>query len=334
MNRTAASKRAGSCWRRRVYSWGMCGIVAANRHGAPCTNAANSSSVIGRTLRCRRRGRSAAPRGGPRPAPRWGRRRRAGRPGPPPTAPRRAGRPRRAACRRRRARHGGARRGRAGRTPSSRPPPGASSWALAAVGEQLGDALADLEAALQVELAEDVQHRQDRRAGPGVQRRLAECGVQLVEQLVCLLPGRGRVLLGHEGSPRAPAPGLFTQPPGHFLFTGPIFPNDKANVLAPIARTRMTEELLGPLAPKLDPRLVAPVAAWLVHEDCPVSGEIYSVGGGRVARFFVGLTEGYANPELTVEDVRDNFDLVRDEAGYTVPVGVAEEIGPLAQRLA
>ena len=29
--------------------------------------------------------------------------------------------------------------------------------------------------------------------------------------------------------------------------------NIKANVLAPIARTRMTEELLGPLAPKLDP---------------------------------------------------------------------------------
>jgi hypothetical protein len=108
----------------------------------------------------------------------------------------------------------------------------------------------------------------------------------------------------------------------------------KANVLAPIARTRMTEELLGPLAPKLDPRLVAPVAAWLVHEDCPVTGEIYSVGGGRVARFFIGLTNGYANPELTLEDVRDNFDLVCDETGYTVPVGVAEEIGQLAQRLA
>jgi NAD(P)-dependent dehydrogenase (short-subunit alcohol dehydrogenase family) len=108
----------------------------------------------------------------------------------------------------------------------------------------------------------------------------------------------------------------------------------KVNVLAPIARTRMTEELLGPIAPKLDPRLVAPVAAWLVHEDCPVTGEIYSVGGGRVARFFVGLTEGYVNPELTPEDVRDHFDMIRDEAGYTVPVGVAEEVGPLAQRLA
>ena len=108
----------------------------------------------------------------------------------------------------------------------------------------------------------------------------------------------------------------------------------RVNVLAPIARTRMTEELLGPIAPKLDPRLVAPVAAWLVHEDCPVTGEIYSVGGGRVARFFVGLTEGYVNPELTLEDVRDHFDMIRDEAGYTVPVGVAEEVGPLAQRLA
>jgi hypothetical protein len=95
----------------------------------------------------------------------------------------------------------------------------------------------------------------------------------------------------------------------------------------------MTQDLLGPLAPKLDPGLVAPVAAWLVSEDCPVSGEVYSAGGGRVARFFVGLTPGYANPALTVEDVRDNFDEIRDEAGYTVPGGVADEIASLVERL-
>jgi NAD(P)-dependent dehydrogenase (short-subunit alcohol dehydrogenase family) len=109
--------------------------------------------------------------------------------------------------------------------------------------------------------------------------------------------------------------------------------NIKANVLAPIARTRLTEELLGPLAPKLDPGLVAPVAAWLVSEDCPVTGEIYSAGGGRVARFFIGLTQGYANPALTVEDVRDNLDRIRDETGYTVPAGVADEISALVERL-
>jgi NAD(P)-dependent dehydrogenase (short-subunit alcohol dehydrogenase family) len=106
------------------------------------------------------------------------------------------------------------------------------------------------------------------------------------------------------------------------------------NVLAPIARTRLTEELLGPLAGRLDPRLVAPVAAFLVHEDCPVTGEIYSVAGGRVARFFVGLTEGVLDPEPTVESVRDNLDRIRDQAGYSVPASVADEIARLVERLA
>jgi NAD(P)-dependent dehydrogenase (short-subunit alcohol dehydrogenase family) len=109
--------------------------------------------------------------------------------------------------------------------------------------------------------------------------------------------------------------------------------NIKANVLAPIARTRMTEELLGPLASMLDPGLVAPVAAWLVSEECPVTGEIFSAGGGRVARFFVGLTEGYASPDLTLEDVRDHFGQIRDEAGYSAPSGVVDELSSLVERL-
>lgn len=102
--------------------------------------------------------------------------------------------------------------------------------------------------------------------------------------------------------------------------------NIKANVIAPIARTRMTEELLGPLAEKLDPSAVSPIVAWLCHEDCPVTGEIYSASGGRVARFFIGLTHGYYNPELTLEDVRDHFDEIRDETDYLVPQGMGDEL--------
>jgi NAD(P)-dependent dehydrogenase (short-subunit alcohol dehydrogenase family) len=109
--------------------------------------------------------------------------------------------------------------------------------------------------------------------------------------------------------------------------------NIKVNVLAPMARTRMTEELLGPLAARLDPAAVAPVAAWLVHEDCPVTGEIYSAAGGRVARVFIGLTRGWYQPELTVEDVRDHFEQIRDETGYTVPASVAEEVQGLLQHV-
>ena len=79
--------------------------------------------------------------------------------------------------------------------------------------------------------------------------------------------------------------------------------NIKANAIAPVAKTRMTEDLLGPLADKLAPELVTPIVAYLAHEDCEVTGEVYSVGGGRVARVFIGVTPGYVNKDLTVEDV-------------------------------
>ncbi len=110
--------------------------------------------------------------------------------------------------------------------------------------------------------------------------------------------------------------------------------NIKVNALAPIARTRMTEELLGGLADKLDPKLVSPIVAWLVHEDCPVTGEIYSAAGGRIARMFIGLTPGYYNPELTVENVRDNFEQIRSDEGYIIPAGPGDELKALLGHLA
>jgi NAD(P)-dependent dehydrogenase (short-subunit alcohol dehydrogenase family) len=102
--------------------------------------------------------------------------------------------------------------------------------------------------------------------------------------------------------------------------------NIKANAIAPVAKTRMTEDLLGPLADKLLPESVTPVVTWLVHEDCPVTGEVYSVGGGRVARVFVGVTPGIVEPELSAETVRDRFEEIRQEEGYVVPASLNEEM--------
>jgi NAD(P)-dependent dehydrogenase (short-subunit alcohol dehydrogenase family) len=109
--------------------------------------------------------------------------------------------------------------------------------------------------------------------------------------------------------------------------------NIKVNAIAPLARTRMTEELLGAAAEKLGPELVSPVVAYLAHESVPVSGEVYTVGGGRVARFFIGMTRGYTNPSLSAEDVRDHFEQIRDEEGYTVPGGPADELRALLEAL-
>jgi NAD(P)-dependent dehydrogenase (short-subunit alcohol dehydrogenase family) len=103
--------------------------------------------------------------------------------------------------------------------------------------------------------------------------------------------------------------------------------NIKANAIAPVAKTRMTEDILGPLADQLGPEHVTPVVAYLASEECSVSGEVYTVGGGHVARVFVGVAPGYTNKDgLTAEAVRDNLDQIRDESGYEVPANLNEEL--------
>jgi NAD(P)-dependent dehydrogenase (short-subunit alcohol dehydrogenase family) len=101
----------------------------------------------------------------------------------------------------------------------------------------------------------------------------------------------------------------------------------RVNAIAPMARTRMTEELLGPVADKLDPALVAPVVAYLCHDSCELTSRIFSVGGGRVAEIFIGVTKGYTSPTLDVEDVRDNLEAICDRDGYVTPTQANDEIG-------
>ena len=102
--------------------------------------------------------------------------------------------------------------------------------------------------------------------------------------------------------------------------------NIKANAIAPLALTRMTENLMGgAFGDKLAPGLVSPIVAYLAHEDCPVSGQLFSVGGGRVAHVFIGETQGYFKEGLGLEDVRDNWATITDRDGYSVPNSLSEE---------
>ena len=95
--------------------------------------------------------------------------------------------------------------------------------------------------------------------------------------------------------------------------------NIKANAIAPVAATRMTEGLFEDLIDKMDPALVSPLVAYLASEACEVTGEVYSAAGGIISRFFIGLTPGYYNPELTAEDIAAHLAEIRDETGYIVP---------------
>ena len=101
--------------------------------------------------------------------------------------------------------------------------------------------------------------------------------------------------------------------------------NIKANAIAPLAMTRMTEDILGALKDKLAPELVSPLVAYLAHEDCPVSGQLFSVGGGRVAHVFLGETNGYYSPTLTPEDVQNNWETITARDNFSVPNNLGEE---------
>jgi NAD(P)-dependent dehydrogenase (short-subunit alcohol dehydrogenase family) len=99
----------------------------------------------------------------------------------------------------------------------------------------------------------------------------------------------------------------------------------QANAVAPLAMTRMTESLLGPIGEKLAPEYVSPLVAYLAHESCSVSGRVFSAGGGRIAEVFLGETQGYQSPDLTPELVAEHWDAITDRDGYVVPANSSEE---------
>jgi NAD(P)-dependent dehydrogenase (short-subunit alcohol dehydrogenase family) len=109
------------------------------------------------------------------------------------------------------------------------------------------------------------------------------------------------------------------------------------NAVAPIAQTRMTEEVLGDMADHFDPDSVAPAVAYLASEENRFSGDLWSVGGGSVSRVFTALCEGYLkHPEregpITIEDVAEHVADIRAEDGYIVPYSIRDEfakLGPL-----
>ncbi|WP_308169778.1 SDR family NAD(P)-dependent oxidoreductase [Acrocarpospora catenulata] len=105
------------------------------------------------------------------------------------------------------------------------------------------------------------------------------------------------------------------------------------NAIEPGARTRMTEDLLGDLADRLDPELVAPLVVWLAARECEVTGEVYNVGGGRVARVLVAQTPGYFSRSVSPEEIRDNWAQINDLSQASVIATFQQELELLVRQL-
>ncbi len=107
-----------------------------------------------------------------------------------------------------------------------------------------------------------------------------------------------------------------------------------SNVIMPVAKTRMTEELLGSFAENLAPELVTPMVTYLASEACTTTHGAYSAAGGRYARVFWGLGQGWfagQDGTPTAEDVQAHLAEIEDREGYLVPASTTDEIMALAE---
>ncbi|ORX00048.1 SDR family oxidoreductase [Mycolicibacillus trivialis] len=90
--------------------------------------------------------------------------------------------------------------------------------------------------------------------------------------------------------------------------------NIKTNAIAPIAATRMTQDILPPeVFEKLTPEFVAPVVAYLCTEEVPDTASVFIVGGGKVQRVALFQNEGttFTDPP-TVDDVAGAWATITD----------------------
>src|ERR1700742_225203 len=90
--------------------------------------------------------------------------------------------------------------------------------------------------------------------------------------------------------------------------------NINANAVAPIAATRMTEDILPKeVLEKLTPEYVAPVVAYLCTEEVPESAAVFIVGGGKVQRTALFQNEGFTfDKPPSVDDIAAHWSEISD----------------------
>lgn len=116
------------------------------------------------------------------------------------------------------------------------------------------------------------------------------------------------------------------------------------NVLMPNASTRMTDmvagqmdqgdversmALMAAIKNSMDPAFTTGLAVYLASDSCTSTHALYSSCAGRMARVFIGASEGWHGSQetpATAEDIAAHFDEIRDlSAGVHIPASPGDE---------
>lgn len=119
------------------------------------------------------------------------------------------------------------------------------------------------------------------------------------------------------------------------------------NMLSPTAASRMggkidpekmaaMMELIGPFSTAMTPEFVTPMVVYLASEACSARGEIFAATGGRFARIFVGLADGWMGPRdtpATVEQIAKNIGKISDTESFVIPKHLVDEFTRLSANI-
>lgn len=122
----------------------------------------------------------------------------------------------------------------------------------------------------------------------------------------------------------------------HGILCNALMPNASGR-MADKAMEHMEPKTLAAMAPQLakirelmDPGFNTGIAVYLASERCTSTHAMYSSCLGRVARVFVGVTEGWRGAPgaaATAEDIAANIDQIRDPMrGFHMPTSPSDEL--------
>ncbi|CAB3362431.1 Hypothetical predicted protein [Cloeon dipterum] len=111
--------------------------------------------------------------------------------------------------------------------------------------------------------------------------------------------------------------------------------NIHCNVIVPTAASRLTEDILPPeFFAELKPELIAPVVAWLCHEDNTDNGAIIESAAGWAGKSYIVTSQGSVlrkriGDAVSIEDVRDRWTDVTDMSTAKYRESIQEASGEL-----
>ena len=112
----------------------------------------------------------------------------------------------------------------------------------------------------------------------------------------------------------------------------------KVNAILPTAYTRLLASIPDDsfrqfMEDRFPPERASELVVVLASDACPISGESLLVGGGRLARLALAVTEGYISDNPSPEDYLAHLDQVLDESRMFVPKDRAGEFTSYLGRL-